>query len=162
MTQSASLIRGEFRRVYDDRYRIALPPELTEPIGGEGADCVLAKEREGCLSLWSHKLWIEKFDRGVEFLESKLQMNFMEREHLVKLQRLVRLWSARSRVVKLGQRGRLLVPEGFREFLAVAPNTELIVVGAGVCVEIWNPEHWSTYLRHDLGEFHALFNELLK
>lgn len=159
MSEASPLIEGEFRRVYDDRYRIALPPECVDPLVGSGEDCVLAKEREGCLSLWNADLWKRKIEGGVELIRHKLRLDYLDRD-LPKLQRFVRLLSTRSRPVKLGQRGRLVVPEGFREFLAVEPNSEVIVVGAGVCLEIWNPSVWVAYLRQDIGEFHSLFKEL--
>jgi len=159
MSQANALILGEFRRVYDERYRIALPPECVGPIGGDDAECVLAKEREGCLSLWNAELWKQKIDGGLEVLKTKLQHSFLDRD-LAKVQRFARLLSTRSRPVKLGQRGRLLVPEGFREFLAVEPNSEVLIVGAGVCLEIWNPQVWVNYLRGDIGEFNSLFKEL--
>ncbi len=55
------------------------------------------------------------------------------------VQMLGRLLSSRHRTVELAGRGRLLVPEGFREFLKVEAGGDVMVVGAGVCVEIWNP-----------------------
>jgi MraZ protein len=161
MSQPATLILGEFSRVYDDRYRIALPPECVDLIAGEDGECILAKEREGCLSLWNAELWKQKFDSRVQVLQQKYASGMLDRSELVKLQRLSRLLSTRSRPVKLGQRGRLLVPEGFREFLAVTANSEVIIVGAGLCLEIWNPQIWHSYLREDVGEFHTLFEEML-
>lgn len=161
MSQASQLITGEFRRVYDDRYRIALPPECVELIADEGADCVLAKEREGCLSLWNAELWRKKVDVGVELLKHKLQLNLVDQKDLSKLQRFTRLLSTRSRTIKLGARGRLLVPEGFREFLGVEPNSETIIVGAGVCLEIWKPDVWQAYLREDISQFDNLYKELV-
>lgn len=155
------LLKGEFERVYDDRYRIALPPEVTEYLGGESAACVLAKERDGCLSLWPAETWKQHFEVGIDVLAQKLRMNSFQGERLGKLQRLSRLLSTRSRPVQLGQRGRLLVPEGFREFLGVEPGNPVLVVGAGVCVEIWKPSVWVEYLRQDISEFGALFQELV-
>ncbi|QDU61401.1 MraZ-like protein [Planctomycetes bacterium Pan216] len=160
MTLAPQLITGEFRRVYDDRYRIALPMESIETLTQPSADCVLAKEREGCLSLWNAQLWQERIEGGVELLRKKLELNLLQFD-MAKVQRFTRLLSTRSRPVKLGQRGRLLVPEGFREFLAVEPNNEVIIVGAGFCLEIWNPEIWVQYLRDDIGQFNDLFKELI-
>jgi MraZ protein len=53
MHTSAELLIGEFSRTLDDRYRLSLPPELVEPLTAAGGRMVLAKERAGCLSLWS-------------------------------------------------------------------------------------------------------------
>ena len=76
------------------------------------------------------------------------------------MQRLGRLLSTRSRTVKLANRARLLIPEGFREFLDVAANQDVMVVGAVICVEIWNPQAWLDVLRQDMPEFGPLFKEL--
>lgn len=160
MTQPSQLITGEHRRVYDDRYRIALPPELLDPLLGDSSDAVLAKEREGCLSLWHPQVWKLKVEDRVALVAQKMQLNLYDQD-VAKVQRFTRLLSTRSRTVKLGQRGRLLVPEGFREFLSAEPNSEVLVVGAGLCVEIWNPRTWNEYLRQDIGEFNTLFKELL-
>lgn len=154
------MLTGEFRRVYDDRYRIALPPELADLVAHENEEAVLAKEREGCLSLWKREVWRQKFDGGVELIQKKLELARLEQQ-TVKIQRLFRLLSTRSRVVKLAARHRLLVPEGFREFLSVEPNSEVMVVGAGLCLEIWNPAAWNAYVKQDIGGFHELLEELI-
>jgi MraZ protein len=57
-------------------------------------------------------------------------------------------------------RGRLLIPEGFREFLGVTGAEPLLVVGAAVCVEIWHPQAWLEYLRAEMPGFRQLFGEL--
>ncbi len=160
MSQASQLIVGEHRRVYDDRHRVALPPELVDALGGSEAAIVLAKEREGCVSLWPEKLWNEHVQASIELIRQKLQMNLF-RSDLAKVQRFIRLFSTRARPVALGQKGRLLIPEGFRTFLAVEPNTEVVVVGAGVCVEIWQPEAWRRYLSVDIENFNTLFKELI-
>lgn len=154
------MIAGEFRRVYDDRHRIALPPECIEAIGGETAECVIAKEREGCLSLWPASLWAKKIDVGLGLIRHKLETSYLDRD-LAKVQRLARLLSTISRPIRLGQRGRLVIPEGFRQFLGVEPDTEVIIVGAGVCLEIWNTQSWQEYLRSDIENFNTLFKELV-
>ena len=161
MAAIKQLIQGEFRRLYDDRYRIALPPELSDLLGGDAADCVVAKEREGCLSLWSAEVWQQKVGRRIELLEHQLKLEFLDRD-FDKVQQVVRLLSTRSRPVKLGQRGRFLIPEGFREFLGAGPNSEVLVVGAGICVEIWHPDSWKEYVKLNLADFNTLLGDLIK
>ena len=92
MNLADSLVIGEFRRVYDDRYRIALPTECIEPLVGESEDAVLAKEREGCLSLWNAELWKMKVDAGVDVIKQKLRMPDNKID-LATLQRFCRLFS---------------------------------------------------------------------
>lgn len=161
MIQSPGPVSGEFKRIFDERYRIALPPEAASLIAGESETCVLAKEQVGCLSLWNAEFWKQKVDERVGLVRHKLEVNALLPADLFKYQRFSRLLSARSREVKLGGRWRLLVPEGFREFLGVEPNNEVIILGAGVCLEIWNPQAWQAYLQKDMGNFPDLFRELV-
>lgn len=159
MPTSPSFILGEFQRTLDERYRLTLPPELLEPLGIEGTDVILAKERPGCLSLWNAGPWQAKWDAGIQLLNAKLQAGKLE-GRIVETQLLGRLLSSRQRTVQLAQRGRLLVPEGFREFLRVEAGGEVMIVGAAVCVEIWNPKAWVRHLDRRLPRFSQLFDEL--
>jgi MraZ protein len=77
------------------------------------------------------------------------------------VQRMGRLLSTRSREVQIANRSRILIPEGFREFLDVAAGGEVMIVGAGICIEIWNPTAWLETLREDMPEFGSMFKELV-
>ena len=81
-------------------------------------------------------------------------------DKLGEVQRLGRLLSTRHREVQLAGRGRLVIPEGFREFLGVEPGGDVLLVGAAVCVEIWRPSAWIAYLNERIPEFESLLSEL--
>jgi MraZ protein len=76
------------------------------------------------------------------------------------VQLLGRLLSTRHRSVQLGERGRLVIPEGFREFLDVEPGGEVLLIGAGLCVEIWKPAAWLQYLARRMPRFRRLLDRL--
>ena len=76
------------------------------------------------------------------------------------VQRLGRLLSTRHQDVKLARNSRLLIPEGCRQFLGVDAGQEVVVVGAVICVEIWNPTMWMDVLKDDMPEFGDLFKTL--
>ena len=155
----ARLILGEAVRTLDERYRLSIPPELADALAAETADSILAKERPGCLSLWSGINWQKRLDEGVGVVESKIEAGRLE-GRLEEVQQLGRLLSTRHRAVQLAGRGRLVVPEGFREFLGVEPGSEVMVVGAAVCIEIWQPERWSDYVGEKMPEFRRLLDQL--
>lgn len=158
--QPESLILGEFRRTLDDRYRLTLPSEFLALLAPQdAATCVLVKERAGCLSVWNAEIWHSKFERRVQLLRQRLSLGDLDRQ-LGRVQAMGRLLSSRHRPVQLAARGRLLVPEGFREFLNVEPGGEVMIVGAAVCAEIWNPASWIEYLRGKLPKFAQLFEQL--
>jgi len=153
------LILGESTRTLDERFRLTIPPDLAASLAPEGGQCVLAKERPGCLSLWNVALWKARLDSGVQLVESKIEAGRLE-GRMEEVQRLGRLLSTRQREVQLAGRGRLVLPEGFREFLGVEPGGETMVVGAAVCVEIWHPERWSNYVGEEMPAFRQLLDRL--
>ena len=159
MSAPREFILGEFPRTLDDRHRLSIPTELLDPLMRGGADCILAKERPGCLSLWNAPAWQAKLDAGVDLVKSKIQAGKLEGK-LEEVQLLSRLLSTRHKSVQLAGRGRLSIPDGFREFLQVEQGGDVMVIGAGVCVEIWNPRAWLAYLEQRMPEFRQLFDKL--
>ena len=76
------------------------------------------------------------------------------------VQELGRLLSTRHKVVSVAERGRLVIPEGFRGFLAVEPKSDLIVVGAAVCVELWQPTAWNAFISDEMPMFQKKIDAL--
>lgn len=159
MSGTESFILGEFQRNLDERNRLSVPSELGDLLVAESSDCVLVKERAGCISLWSRARWQAKLDEGVELIRHKLRAGKLEGK-VNQVQLLGRLLSTRHKPVELKGRGRLLIPEGFREFLGVEPGAEVMVVGAAVCIEIWNPTAWLAYQESRMPKFNSLFSRL--
>ena len=159
MGAAADLLIGEFVRTLDERFRLAVPPELLDPLLAAGPRLVLAKERAGCLSLWSASLWKPRIDAAVDVLRSKMQAGLLA-QRVGQVQDLGRLLSTRHTVVSLAARGRLVVPEGFREFLAVEPGADVHIVGAAVCVELWQPAAWTAFVTSEMPGFRRRMDEL--
>jgi MraZ protein len=159
MPDANEFILGEFQRTFDERYRLAIPAELLAAMGGEQEEMILAKERPGCLSLWNARQWQSKLTASVDLVQAKMRAGKLEGK-LGQVQQLGRLLSSRHRNVQLAARGRLIVPEGFREFLHAEPGSDVMIVGAAVCVEIWNPKAWMAYLEARMPRFRRLFDRL--
>jgi MraZ protein len=154
-----AFITGEFKRTLDDRSRLTLTAEFAAAVADQKGDCILAKERAGCLSLWRPADWQKRLDDGVDLIRRKIESGRME-QRWTDVQRFGRLLSTRQTHVRLANRSRLLIPESFREFLGVGPNQDVILVGAVICVEIWSPAAWLEVLRQEMPEFGALFRDL--
>ena len=163
MPDLRQIILGEFSCTLDERFRLSIPHELSALWGSEPSRCILAKERAGCLSLWSADAWEAKLNARVRLVEQKIQADAFGEERIGRVQLLGRLLSTRHRPVELKGRGRLLIPEGFRKFLGAErdpPDNEIVVVGAAVCIEIWKPAAWLAYLESRMPRFRRLFHEL--
>lgn len=159
MQSQQPLILGEFARSLDDRYRLSIPNEMMELLAPEAKECVLVKERRGCLSLWNQESWQRRWEAGFELIRQKVQMGRLDMQ-LSRVQQFGRLLSSRYRVIPVAQRSRIVIAEGFREFLGVEPGGEVMVVGAAVCVEIWHPQHWKSYLERRMLRFPKLYQSL--
>ena len=159
MPGTQQLIVGKFRRKIDERYRLSVPKELTDMLMADRGQCILAKERPGCVSLWNAELWKAKLDEGVALIEQKIRSGRFE-GRVGQFQLLGRLLSTRHEAVRLDGHGRLLIRDAFREFLHVEPGSQLMVVGAAVCVEIWNPAAWVEYVEGRIPKFRRLFERL--
>ncbi|MCO6044832.1 division/cell wall cluster transcriptional repressor MraZ [Aeoliella sp. ICT_H6.2] len=162
MPSVEGLLLGEVARTLDDRFRLSLPNELVSGLvesETKNATCLLAKERPGCLSLWNLDRWQKHLDDGVALVKSKIEAGKLD-GRVAEVQQLGRLLSTRHREIPLAGRGRLVIPEGFREFLGVEAGGNVMLVGAAVCVEIWNPDHWSTAIGDQMPTFRELFDQL--
>lgn len=159
-TPATELILGESARTLDERFRLSLPPELAERLAPAGGPCILAKEQPGCLSLWDADRWQARLDEGVELVRGKIQAGRLE-GRLEDVQLLGRLLSTRQTRLKLAGRGRIVVPEGFREFLAVEPGGTVMVIGAAVCVELWHPDRWNEHVAERIPHFRQLLDQLV-
>jgi MraZ protein len=53
-----------------------------------------------------------------------------------------------------------VLPEGFRDFLAVEAGGSLMVVGAAVCVELWQPAAWNAYVTSEMPGFRQRIDDL--
>ena len=159
MSEKRPLILGEFSRRIDERYRLSLPGEFLELFQPVEGNCVIVKERPGCVSLWETATWQNKLDEQIELIQQKVKLGYLEQK-LPELQTFGRLLSTRHRPIQLAGRGRLLLPEGFREFLGVEAGKEVMVVGAAICIEIWHPARWIEYVEERMPNFGELLNTL--
>ena len=159
MATANELLIGEFPRTLDERFRLGLPSEFLGELTAAGEDLVLAKERAGCLSLWNAAVWKPRLDASVEVLRSKLAAGSLN-QRVDQVQDLGRLLSTRHRTITLAGRGRLVIPDGFREFLGVEAGGDVLVVGAAVCIELWNPSAWSDFITVEMPAFRRRIDDL--
>jgi MraZ protein len=156
---SETLYLGEWSRALDERFRLSLPTEMVKQLAGNTGECVLAKERPGCVSIWNIKAWEGWLAGGIDLVQGKIKSGRLS-GRVSQVQLLGRLLSTRHRQVPIGGRGRLAVPESFRDFLEVEPGGNLMVVGAAICLEIWQPRRWSEHIGEQMPEFRQLFDQL--
>lgn len=159
------LFVGEWSRSLDERYRVSLPSDWAEALstGANGANdasqCTLAKERPGCVSVWRSEDWQHWLAEGLELVQGKIKSGRLARQGN-EVQMLGRLLSTRHKTIPITGRGRISIPDSFREFLGVEPGGTLLVVGAATCIELWRPEAWGIHIGEHMPGFRELFEQL--
>lgn len=168
MSNGQEIIIGEAQCRLDNRHRLPIPPDFDQWLTGNSPELVLAKERPGCLSLWNREFWEAKVNSRIRLVKQKVEQGFQD-DRLAQVQLFGRLLSARHQNATLDKQRRLTVPKSFRDFLGVRPRTgagedkeqgNAMVVGAAVCVEIWNPTAWLEHLEQRMPKFRRLVDSL--
>jgi len=120
-------LRGTFEYTIDNRGRIPIPARYRAEFS-KGA--VLAEGREGSVEVYT----TDSYEGEAEFL-------LRQRATRKKVRRLQRGFFANSLDVELDGQGRVLLPTWLRQHGDL--NGQVLVVGRGECLEIWNPKRWA-------------------
>ena len=137
--------RGTFDHTLDAKNRLTIPAKFRAALS-EGV--VLAKGIERCVQVWTPKT----FDA---YVTSALQgLNPLSEQ----ARKLNRFFAANSLDTELDAAGRVMVPGFLLEHADL--EKEVVVTGAGDCLEVWSRAAWSDYneaLSNELPDIAAAF-----
>ena len=124
-----AVFMGEYQHNVDAKGRITLPAKFREQLG---ALFVITKGLDGCLFVYSKEEW--------SLLEDKLkQLPTASKD----ARAFVRFFFSGATEVESDKLGRVLLPTSLREYAAL--QKEVVVIGVGGRVEIWDSAKWRTY-----------------
>ena len=122
--------RGTFDYSLDVKNRLTVPARFRATLS-DGV--VLSKQVERCVALWRP----DDYDR---FTQAALQgLHPMSPE----AQQLERFYSANAHDTELDSAGRVGIPAFLLEYAGL--DKEVVVTGAGRCLEIWDRGAWQEY-----------------
>jgi MraZ protein len=122
------MLFGTYRSVPLSKEGLVLPPALRN---GLGQGYAITRGLDGCVSVFPLPAWealLERVDRGTSFLKTAARIF---QRHLF----------GGASVEKLGPDGMIHVPEHLRRHAEL--DDEVVLVGVGNRVEVWNPQRWS-------------------
>ena len=119
------MLVGEYNCAMDDKGRLNFPAKLREEMG---ESFWVTRWLDGCLVAFPDDEWQTV---GAIF----------EEKSLVKSRRLKRQMYSGAGEVKPDRQGRILIPPALRT--AIDLGKEVIVIGVGRYVEIWDAEAWA-------------------
>jgi MraZ protein len=121
------MLFGTYRSVPLSKEGLVLPPALRD---GVGQGYVITRGLDGCMSVFPLPAWealLERVDRGTSFLKTAARI--LQR-HLL----------GGASIETLGPDGMVYVPDHLRRHAEL--DEEVVLVGAGNRVEVWNPQRW--------------------
>lgn len=122
--------RGTFEYTLDAKNRLTVPAKFRAVLS-EGV--VLAKAVEPCIAVWTPGGY-DDYTRGA--LQGLNALSPQARE-------LRRYFSANAFDTELDSAGRVMVPGFLLEHAALAKD--VVVTGAGECLEVWDRKSWTAY-----------------
>lgn len=120
------MLIGEYEHSLDLKGRLIMPSKLRTDIGER---FILTKGLDGCLFAFSTEEW-SNFETKLKALplSDKNARNF------------VRFFLSGATECEIDKQGRFLIPNNLRE--AANLEKEVIIIGVGTRLEIWNKDTW--------------------
>lgn len=123
------MLIGEFEHSLDAKGRLIMPAKLREDIGER---FVVTKGLDGCLFAFSLTEWTN-FEEKLKTLPLS---NKNSREF-------TRFFLSGATECEIDKQGRFLIPNNLRQVANL--EKEVIIIGVGTRVEIWNKDKWKSY-----------------
>ena len=121
---------GTFDHTLDAKNRLTVPSKFRSTLAGQ---VFLVKGAEPCLSLYPAETYQAMADAA---LASMNPLSTQKREFS-------RLFYANAMSMELDGAGRIMLPPRFMEHVGI--SRDVVVAGAGDCLELWDRATWETY-----------------
>lgn len=129
----------------DDKGRLVLPAKFREGLAG---GLVFTKGQERSILVWP----------AAEFAAYAERLNVASRSDAAVRAYLRVLFSGATDEIP-DKQGRVLVPAALREYAGL--DREVMVIGNGTTIEIWNEQAWNSYLASQEDGFSDLSAEVI-
>lgn len=135
---------GEHRHALDAKGRVIFPVRLREALG---AQVVLQKGIDPCLYVLPPDEWERLVERVRALPTTKPEAR-----------RYARFFFSQAQAERIDRQGRLTVPQAFRAYAGL--ERDVVIVGAGARVEIWDAQRWEQHLSQSEAEVDDFAKEL--
>ena len=122
---------GEYQPNITEGNRIALPKKLREQIVGE--EVILSKGFEKCVLLYDKADWEKEWEKQAESPITDARTRQLKRY----------IFSGAVDAC-LDEQGRVVIPQSLRSYAGL--EKDVVVIGAGDHVELWDKALWESHL----------------
>ncbi len=123
------MLIGEYEHSLDAKGRLIMPVKLRNDIGEK---FIITKGLDGCLFVFSQTEWSN--------FESKLKELPLTNKNA---RDFVRFFLSGATECEIDKQGRFLIVNNLRTYANI--EKEVIIIGVGTRIEIWNKETWKKY-----------------
>lgn len=127
------MLIGEYEHSLDVKGRLIMPSKLRLDIGEK---FIITKGLDGCLFGFSQNEWAT--------FENKLKTLPLTNKNA---RDFVRFFLSGATECEIDKQGRFLIVSNLREYAKI--EKEVIIIGVGTRIEIWNKENWKKYNNED-------------
>lgn len=138
------MLLGKYQNTMDSKRRLPLPARLRD---GLGKIVVLTRGLEGCVFAYPQTQWLEFAEKV-----NKLPMSQASARSVA------RLFFGSAMEVELDALGRVLIPEYLKAHAGL--KREVVIVGTGSRLELWDSEKWEQYQGHEIEDMGETVAEL--
>jgi MraZ protein len=140
---------GEYECKIDAKGRIVLPAKLKAKLPEvNSSELVIKRGFEPCLVIYPMLEWKKVFNKVSGLSEFNKEYRTFQRSFL-----------RGATEVDMDNNGRILLPKTMTKFAEI--EEEVIVVGAGNRIEVWNADKYNEYLINDEDQFSDLAQKFL-
>ena len=137
------LLTGSFERTVDERNRIAVPKRMRELLLAQSAAIYLAPGTDGSLSLYSETAFTHVAEQLANASPTAQDVRSFSR-----------LFYAQAERMEIDKQGRVRISAELAQFAAL--DKEVMLIGVGDHLEIWNKQRWQQYLAQKQASYDEL------
>ena len=145
---------GRFDHNLDAKNRLMVPQayrDVAQRVEGT-VKFYINRGLDKCVAMYTASSW----DGMASMLAARKASEFAEEE----ARKFRRVFFSSAAEVVPDKAGRILIPDHLREFAGL--KKEVVLMGAGDRIEIWDAEEWAAYSRTDEGEYEQSAREAFR
>jgi len=121
---------GEFKHSLDDKGRLTMPSRFRDDLA---RGLTIVRGEEYCLLVYPEESWVRRRDE-----ELKRHRGTRANRDIVRV-----VLGGADADLHLDKSGRVLIRDHLREYAGLELENEVVIVGLGDVIELWNDSNWN-------------------
>ena len=145
-----TMFRGRYEYTIDSKGRVSIPSKFKEILIQQYDQRLVITNYDNCLVAYPHQEW-SVIEEKVKNLPPLVQKDYRA---------FLRFFYSSGIDCELDRQGRVLIPQPLRDYANL--QKDVVLVGGGKNIEIWNKERWGEEFRKSQESFDHVSDTLTK